>query len=1152
MSIKKTTTVGNKATVPPAKNSGPRLWWILGISLLALALFYIWYKRNASNKPDFELDKGKEPTLTAKNPRLQLLSADETGIDFENSIVETEQHNVIRYANQYNGSGLAIADINNDNLPDIYFVSTSGKNKLYLNQGNLKFKDITDSAGVGSEGGFKTAITAADVNADGWLDLYVCYAGLDKEGTRTSKLFINNHDLTFTEKAASFGLADKSPVTGINFFDYDLDGDLDCYLLNHPTDMAKFNLLRRKYAPDGKTLLPDISPRDLYDSDNFYRNDGGKFKEVSKQIGVQNLGFGLSAVVSDLDFDGWPDVYVANDYIQPDNFFLNNRKGGFSNEIEKHFKHCSMFSMGADLSDFDNDGRVDLFLMDMMPNKNYRQKSVIANLPLSTYLNIKQYGYFEVVTRNSLQRNNGNGTFSDIASLAGVFKTDWSWSGLLADLDNDGFKDLYVCNGYRREVTHRDYFDFLQPEALKKKAQSPNNDWQDLMDFIQEIPAYKVRNFVYQNKGDWKFEDKSGDWMTIPASWSNGGAWADLDLDGDLDLVVNNLEDPAFVYKNMTRETNSGNFLQAKLKGNPGNPFAVGASVLIEYQGQKQYAELYPTRGFFSSAEHLIHFGLGKLDKVDKLTVRWPDGKTQSFSNVPVNQRLQLSWTDASGYTPHLCLPENQAPALFTETPSAVSFAHKENRFNDFEHWPMRLWMESELGPLVATADVNMDGLDDFFVGNSSGSPSAIFIQNANGTFTASAQETFQKDAAYEDLGAVFFDADGDKDPDLLVTAGGSDVTKPSDAQVRLYINTGNGKFAKANFSPPLTDIAGSAAAFDYDGDGDEDLFVGGRLASASNWPMIPRSIVLQNDGSGRFREVTKQVAGEFESCGMVTDMVWTDLTGDGQPELVVVGEWMPVTIFEVKNKKLENVTARFGLNQTNGLWNTVSVADLDKDGDMDLVTGNMGLNTRFTASVDAPLLCYAKDFDRNETIDPVMAFPEDGIYYPLIQQPIMVKQMPSLKKKFLYASDYAKAPLNEIFSQKDLDSAYTTRCNELRTCWWENQGGKFVLHELPRQAQTAPVFGIVCADFNNDGFMDLLLAGNKSGFEPDSGACDAGVGTLLLGDGKGNFAWLDNMASGFWAMREVRDLSLLRGAGGTKLVVVANNNSGLQLYKNR
>ena len=1139
--------------------SSKRKYLIGGLVLVALAIgiYFIWSGDSKKSKePSLSPDSGSEPTLTAKTPRLQLLSPEETGIDFQNQILEDSAHNIILNLNQYNGGGVAVADVNNDQLPDIYFVCNNGKNRLYLNLGNFKFKDITDAAGVGLTEGFETSVTAVDVNADGFLDLFVCRAGPDVVA-RSAKLLINNGitntvngigEVTFTERSREFGLADEGPCSGANFFDYDNDGDLDCYIVNHPTDQTNAYRITLKYAQDGKTTVPDLDPKVPYDADHLYKNEGGKFVNVSKQAGIQNYGFGLSASVTDFNGDGWPDIYVGNDFVQPDNLYINNQKGGFTDQISKYLQHTSMSTMGADLTDFDNDAQVDILTVDMFPATNYRQKLLNNTVSLSRYQTIVKNGIFRPVTRNVLQKNNGNGTFSDIACMAGIYKTDWSWSCLLADFDNDGNKDLHVSNGYRKESTNRDYMDYYLPEVAKVLKSKQKN----VLRFNEMLAEYKVRNFVYQNKGNLQFEDKSGEWMTMPGSWSSGGAWADFDADGDLDLVVNNLEDPAFIYKNLSREKNDGNYLQAKLQGSPANPFAVGASVLIEYQGLKQYQELNPTHGIFSSVEHLIHFGLGKTTQVDRLTIRWPDGKTQTLTNVTANQRLQLKWTDASGYVAHLAPPTTSGPTLFKEkniASTGLRYVHKENPFSDFETWLLNPWSLTDLGPLMAQADVNGDGLDDFFVGNAAAAPAAVYIQSAGGTFRASSEELFEQEKNYEDHGAVFFDADGDNDQDLFVLGGGADAFTDAAWQCRLFLNDGKGKFSKSEGSMPVfKDLGLRAAAHDYDQDGDLDLFIGGRVVP-KNWPLSPRSAVLQNN-QGRFTDVTSQVAGAFERCGMVTDLAWSDLNQDGQKELIVIGEWMPVSVYQLKNKQLENVTDQFGLAKTNGLWNRLALADLDKDGDLDLVTGNLGLNTRFTASKEAPFLCYAKDFDNNGTLDPIVAFMEAGMIYPLMQREVLVKQMPSLKKKFLYSKEYATATISDLWSQKDLDAGLQLAAYEFETCWWENQGGKFLRRSLPIQAQTSPVQGIVCDDFNGDGHIDIMMAGNRYGFEVETNPCDAGIGTVLLGDGKGNFSWLNNNQSGFWAMREARDLLMLRSTGGKRTIVVSNNHSALQVFQ--
>lgn len=1105
----------------------------------------------SDSKPPTE--NTEEPTLTSANPRLKLLAPDQTGVDFQNQIIETYGNNITTNLNMYNGGGLCVGDFNNDGLPDIYFVCSNGKNRFYLNEGKMRFRDITDAAGVASEEGFETAATAADVNGDGWLDIYVCRGGVENNELRRNKLFINNGNLTFTERAKEYGLDDQSASTGANFFDYDNDGDLDCYLLNYPTEQSYSSKLEANLGPDGKTYTPLLTPKGQHDSDRFYKNEGGKFVDVSQKSGVWNLAYGLSVSVSDFNRDGFTDVYVGNDFVQPDILYINNRNGTFSNQLDKYFQHCSQHTMGTDLTDFDNDGLIDLYAVDMLAANNARQKTLIATNSFSKYTALVQHGYFEPVVRNVLQHNNGNGTFSDIACLAGVFQTDWSWSGLIFDMDNDGSRDIYVTNGYRRDVADRDFVDFTFPEIKKQHGNKRLVDaYPNFNDFLKNIPTVKIRNFGFQNQGNWKFKDISGDWMTMPASWSCGAAWADFDNDGDLDLVANNLEQPAFIYENTSASQPNANFLQIKLQGNAPNHFAVGASAAIYYNnGQMQYLENFPTRGIFSSVEHLLHFGIGGVSQVDKLIVRWPDGKTQTLTNVPANQRLTLKQSDATGYVAHIG-PEKPATTLFTEktTASGVNFTHTENEFNDFETWPLNTWRVTELGPLMAKGDVNGDGLDDFYIGNAFDQPGALFVQTPTGTFRPISAAAWETDKVYEDHGATFFDADGDGDQDLFVVSGGAEATSAQAWQNRLFINTdGKGNFAKAQGAvPPSQDVALRVVAHDYDGDGDQDLFIGGRVTPAK-WPLTPRSVVLRND-KNRFTDVTAEAAPAFERCGMVTDLLWANIDADPQFELIVVGEWMPLTVFKLKNNKLENVSAESGFDKSNGLWYRLAAADLDGDGDQDLVTGNLGLNTRFTASADAPFRCFAKDFDNNGTLDPIVAHYEAGKLYPIVQKEVLNKQMPILKKKFLYAKDYSTATMDQVWPQKDLDAALNLYCYMLETCWWENQGGKFVRRNLPVQAQVSPVQGIVADDFNGDGAMDLLLAGNKYGFEVETNRCDAGNGALLLGDGKGNFSWKNNLESGFWAMKEARDLAMLRSAGGKKIFIVANNSGKPQVFQ--
>lgn len=1131
--------------------------WALSALLLALgaaAYHFKWFSALDHSIPS----AGEQQTLEAKNPMMELLSPDETGIDFANEIVPTEQNNVVNNINFYNGGGVCAADFNNDGLTDLYFVSGSGKNKLYMNQGNFKFKENAEAAGVASPDGFESGATIADVNADGFMDIFVNRAGPKDYPGRGCQLFVNNPDKPgyFTEMAEAFGLKDDSPVTGAAFFDYDLDGDLDCYILNHSEDLTFPNKINLRKLEDG-TLRTDLTPKEKYDSDRFYRNDGPgplsangiktcRFKEVSKEVGIQNMGFGLSVSIGDMNNDGFPDVYVANDFVQPDNFYYNNGKGQFTDKLDAALRHNSVFSMGVDLSDFDNDALLDVFSLDMLPSDNTRQKISQTTNSLSRYTSIVQYGQIEPVTRNTLQRNNGNGTFSDVACLAGVYKTDWAWNCLICDLDNDGVKDMYISNGYPKDVNSRDYKDFILPEATKTTPLNQMN-FAQMKDLISKMPNYKTRNFFYRNAGNWQFEDMNGQWATVAPSWSCGAVWCDLDNDGDLELVVNNLEEPAFVYKNLAREKNATHYVQITPKGAASNPFAFGTSVLIENNGVKQFQELYPNRGIFSASEPMFHFGLGNASAIERLTIRWPDGKTQTLINVAADQQLTLQYADASGYVASLAPPVRE-DKWFKDVSNQVNapFLHRESGFIDFERWEMHPWTISDLGPLVTIGDVNTDGLDDFFIGNGFDSPSAIYVQNQNGTFRPTSMKLMDTYKNFEDDGAVFFDADGDGDQDLFVTSGGPDATSDLAWQPRLYVNDGKGEFSNETSTrlPEIRCLAQRAAAFDMDKDGDQDIVMGGRIMP-NQWPLTPKSFVLRND-KGKFTDISDQAGGDFTYCGMVTDLAWSDLNGDGQSELVVTGEWMPVSVFAWEGNALRNVTERYGLSGTEGIWQRLCLADVDGDGDTDMVTGNIGLNTRHRA----PFHCYASDFDKNGTLDPIVAIDVDGRQYPLMQREVLMKQMPALKKKFLYSKDYGSAQMKDLWGAEALEQSKHFVCNEIQSCWWENQQGKFVKHVLPMQAQASVVQGIIVYDFNADGQSDILLSGNKYGFDVETNSCDAGNGVFLLGRGQGKFDWTDNLATGFWASLEARDMGLIKRGGKKPLVIVSNNNTITQFFE--
>ncbi|MEY3052182.1 MAG: hypothetical protein RLY31_1967 [Bacteroidota bacterium] len=1096
-------------------------------------------------RPSLEDFVGAEPTLEAAQPLLRLISPEESGVTFANNIQETIENNLITNVNIYNGGGIATADFNNDGLTDIFLVASNGPNALYLNEGGLHFRDVTETAGLAAPEGFKTAAVAVDVNADGWMDIYLCRAGTNiRPEDRRNLLFVNNRDGSFTDRAAAYGLDNVSLSVGANFFDYDLDGDLDLYLLNTPTTQSYISQLNiTRDSVTGKAS-PFIKPVDELDTDRLFRNNGnGTFSDVSRQAGIWNLGYSQSVAVSDINRDGYPDVYVANDYVQPDLFYINNGDGTFTDRLSDYFQHTAQHTMGTDIADFDNDGLLDLVTLDMAPVHHYRRKTTTNTNSQSRYNTIIQYGYFEPVVRNTLQRNNGNGTFSDIACLAGIDRTDWSWGCLLFDVDNDGFKDLTISNGFRREVTDADFINFVYPQLSAKSKVRP---FRTLDDIVRHIPVYKVRNFIFRNTGAWAFEDKSGEWCTVPPSWSNGSAYADLDGDGDLEWIVNNLEEPPFLYENLSAGRPDAHFIQLRLTGRGANPSAIGAAVTLTAGSSVQFQELHTTRGIFSTVEPLLHFGLGAYGGPVRIEVRWPDGTRTLQEGVQADQRLEIRQPVDAGPA---ILPPTTAAVFAPDIHSGLSFRHQENIYDDLDHHFLLPWRLSELGPGMAAADVNADGRQDLYIGNAYNSPGSLFLQSEAGRFEPALSPDLQADAIYEDNDALFFDADGDQDQDLFIVSGGVEGDTSLAWQSRLYLNDGTGRFSKAPAGtlPDIRTPGKAALAADIDADGDLDLLLGGRV-SAGQYPLPPVSMVLRND-NGRFSDVTNTAGGDFTACGMVTDLQWSDLDGNGRPELVVVGEWMPVSVFEWTGSRFQDRTSAFGLVGSNGLWGALGVADLDGDGDTDLITGNFGRNSPLRASDEAPLRCFSADFDDNGSIEPIMAYYEDGFLFPYRHRDILIKQLPPLKKKFLFYKDYGAAVLQDVFPGEVLSAAHQSLAYTLASCWWENRNGRFVRHELPIQAQSAPVQDILVHDVDRDGHADLFLLGNKYAVEVETGRCDAGTGCLLKSDGEGGLSWVPNPVSGLWAQGNVRSALVIRRADGRESVVVAENNGPVTVF---
>ncbi|MCB0544031.1 MAG: VCBS repeat-containing protein, partial [Saprospiraceae bacterium] len=988
---------------------------------------------------------------TPDAPLFTRLPSSLTGIDFRNDLIYDRDFNIYRYRNFYNGGGVGIGDINNDGLQDVFFSSNMGENRLYLNKGDWKFEDITQKAGVQGKGSWSTGVAMADINGDGWLDIYVCNSGNARSDeksansfSRVNELFVNNGDGTFTERAAEFGLADRGLTTHTAFFDYDHDGDLDAYILNNSfRPIGSFDLRKNlRYT------------RDSLGGHKLLRNDNGHFTDVSQQAGILGsiIAFGLGVTVGDIDMDGWEDIYVSNDFFERDYLYHNNGDGTFSEVLEKEMRHISAASMGADMADINNDAYPDIFVTDMLPEPDYRIKTTTSFDSPDRFRYTSSYGYYNQFTRNMLHLNNANGTFSEIACLGGVEATDWSWGALMFDMDNDGWRDLFVANGIAQDLTNQDYLMFASDPAFKREIIGKGDV--DFKRLIDSIPSEKISNYAFRNNRDLTFTNVTGAWGLAQKSFSNGSAYGDLDNDGDLDLIVNNIESEALVYRNTAADLKQSNWLQIRIEGVKGNPTGVGTRVRVTAGGKTWQQELTPVRGFFSCNEPLLQFGLGDIGSIDKIEALFPPGnKLVTLTNQPANQRIKLKIADAKPGALEPIIRFQQAHFNEISGARGLSFEHKEDSYSDFDNERLLPWRLSTPGPGMATGDVNGDGLEDFYIGGSAGSAGALFTQQADGRFTRLAQGTWDADAAFEDTGALIFDANGDGFNDLLVASGGNSA--PAGREIyrpRLYLNDGAGNFTRNDKAlPAITDSGSAVAVFDYDSDGDGDIFLGGWCVPGA-YPLAPNSHVLRND-KGIFTDVTAQVAPQFAQCGMVRDIVFADLNGDKKPEMLVAGEWMPLTVFQLKGNKFENATTAFGLDQSNGFWRSLVVADFDGDGDQDFAAGNLGYNTRLEASAEEPLHIYAKDFDKNGSVDPLMSYTKKGVEYPLVLRDKLLKQLPSLKKKFVRNATYAYAILEDLYPRSELNTAFIGTANMLGTTYFENQGGKFTAKPLPNAA---------------------------------------------------------------------------------------------------
>ncbi len=1059
---------------------------------------------------------------------LQLLDSEKTGIDFNNAIRESEELNHFIYSQIYNGAGVAIGDINNDGLPDVFFCGNMVSDRLYLNKGDFKFEDITRNSRIAKNSGWSWGVTMADVNADGYLDIYISRNGASLDlNDRINQLYINNKDLTFTESAMSYGLADAGFSSQAVFFDMDNDGDLDMYQVNQPPDPKLFSRYK----------IP--RSRQKFHTDKLYINENGKYSDVSKSAGIQNtLAHGLNVSSADFNNDGWMDLYVSNDYDEPDFMYYNNGDGTFKNVIDEKFRHISKFSMGSDAGDINNDGFIDLMTLDMAAEDHYRSKTNMGSMSSENFDLLIKWGKHHQYMFNTLQINSGMGSFYDVGNMAGIAKTDWSWGALFVDLDNDGWKDILVTNGIKKDFRNNDFL----TEAYQKLADGAT----DIFNLSKQAPSSPLSNYVFRNKGDLEFEKITREWGFDTAGFSSGVVYGDLDNDGDLDIITNNMDAPAFVYENKA----TGNYLKINFKGSDKNTFGYGARVKIHHNGKTQIAENTVTRGYFSSVEPGVFFGLGKDPKIDKVEVIWADGKVTDFHNINANTTLVAKYSNSKEVEKKSEKPK----PLFTQITASelgITFVHKENDFDDFSREILLPHKLSQNGPFSAVADVNNDGLDDVFIGGASGQSGILYIQSENDLFTGSSSQPWEQDKDSEDLGCLFLDVDGDNDKDLFVTSGGSEFENASQLlKDRIYLNNGKGVFEKdADALPDIYSSSQCVKASDIDSDGDLDIFIGTRLIGGRY--LYPASSYILSNEKGKFTNSTSSTAPDLQNIGMVTDAVFTDIDKDGDDDLMVVGEWMQIILLENQNGVFTNSSDKWGLEDTRGLWWSITVSDLDKDGDDDYIVGNLGRNNKFKASEEHPFKIYANDFDNNGTNDIVLANFYKTTYVPVRGRECTSQQMPFISEKFKDYNSFASANLVDILPEQGLMNAVTYEVSNFESVILINNGKRLVRKPLAVQAQVSPIKSSIVEDFNNDGNKDILVVGNHYSTEVETIRYDSGIGTMLIGDGKNNFEAIAPTKSGLHVPYDSRNVARVKGIAKNYILITNNNdNPTLFAYK--
>ncbi len=1082
-------------------------------------------------KQDVVIDDSNTPKLFKK------LKSSATGITFSNDLVENDSINYFTYSYLYMGGGVAVGDINNDGLVDLYFTGNQVSNKLYLNKGNLRFEDITEKAGVAGDDRWFTGVTMADVDGDGFLDIYCSVGG--RFEPKENLLFHNNGDGTFTEKAKEFGIADKGNSVQGTFFDYDLDGDLDLYVANYPPTPFSTPIEFYKHKMRNTKHV---------ETDKLFRNDNGqKFTEVTNEAGLRSFGLTLSATVSDLNADGWPDLYVSNDFATPDYLFINQKDGTFKEHVKEATKNTSFYGMGVDIADYNNDGLLDIFQVDMSPKDNRRSKANMASMNPELFYSVVNSGFHYQYMQNSLQLNSGvnhDGVpdFSNVARLAGVASTDWSWAPLFSDLDNDGWKDLFVANGTRKEINNRDYFAKLKKSKNKRDS---------LLYKSAQIPSERVDNFVFKNNKDLTFKQSNEHWGLKFEGFSNGSVYADLDNDGDLELVVNNIDDKVAVFENTN--TFKNHYLQIEFEGNDKNVFGLGSKVILETEEGLQYQELTLSRGFQSSVSPIMHFGLGSQTTIKSLTVTWPNGTQQILGDIQVDQRLTVQQKNAKFQEVDTTSAVSKTKIFETVTDSVLSkHRHKENRYDDYKKEILLPYSTSRLGPGLAVGDLNGDGKDDLFVGGAANFSGGLFFQKETG-FEEKKINALLEDRLHEDIGALIFDADADGDQDLYVVSGGNEFPHDSKyLQDRLYVNDGKGNLSRATEALPKMITSGSRVyKMDYDKDGDQDLLVCGRLIPG-NYPIPADSYLLQNVGSKgkpKFIDVTEKAAPGLRKLGLATSAVWVDYDADGWQDLIVVGEWMPITVFRNDKGEFEDVTEDLGLEDTRGWWFSIASGDFDKDGDQDVIIGNLGRNYKYQATAKETFDVYLNDFDKNRRNDIVLSYYNNGKKYPVRGRECSSQQVPEIKKKFLDYNSFSTATLEDVYGEKKLDKSLHYEVKSFASIYMENTNGSFTITALPIEAQFSSVNQILTKDFDNNGYVDALLAGNLHEAEVETPRNDSSIGLLLENSGDTKFSALSALKSGFYAKGDIKDMEFIT-IGNVLHVVLVKNNDLIQLVK--